>query len=1382
MAAVRLAPVQALLLCLALLSMSYVKNSSCKPVYTRIELLSLRSNPADVDPQLISTLPAEIQATNNSPCYPNSWRHRPHRSKRRAGVLSRFRKRPYRPPLPALLLSNVRSLRHKTDELFLLMQTNKDYNECSALCLTETWLDDTVSDQVVTPPGFTLHRADRSTLLSTKAKGGGICFMVNQRWCNNDTTLNTLCSPHLEYISVKCRPSYLPREFASVILVGVYIPPSANANTAITELATYISSVENNHPDGAVIVLGDFNHASLSTELPNYIQQVTCPSRGDNTLDHCYVASSEAYRSFPRAPLGNSDHAMLLLIPKYRQKLKSTKVTTKTVKSWSSANIDTLRACFECTDWDVFCPGADANCLEEHYDAMTSWVSPAPPPPFVITEEEVRKEFRKLDKRKAAGPDGVSPAVLSHCANQLAPPFTDLYNSILRHCTAPDCSKDSIIIPVPKSNKITCLNDYRPIALTSVVMKSFERIILSHLKKHTSPLLDTHQFAYRPNRSVEDAANLTLHSTLQHLDSPNTYTRILFMDFSSAFNTIDPVKLYNKMTDMNIHPSLCHLTRSFLWRRRQRVRIGSLLSGPLTLSTGVPQGCVLSPWLFSLYTNHLTSHHSSVSISKYADDTTITGLITNNNEDHYREQVKIYDGRSSGTLRVYHKFLGGQVASYFGHSVAVTDINSDGLDDVLIGAPLYMDRVTEQLQERGQVVVYLQRRNAPFTSRPDQSLIGFSSYGHFGSALAALGDLDMDGYQDVAIGAPWSGEGRRGQVFVYLGKSDGLSATPSQVIDSPLPSSRAAFGFTLRGGADVDGNGYPDLLVGAWGADQAFVYRSQAVIRSRVHFSLLPDFLNPDVKLCQLDNSAVSCFVMQMCVYVSGHRIPQETVLGVELQLDRMKQPLARRTLLLSTNQPYETFELTIQRELGVACVNKTAYLRPEDEVRDKLSPIFITVNISLHNTTQHAVLHGHTHGAIQTRIILDCGDDNVCVPDLRLSAEAAADSVSVGEDQSVLLLVSAENDGEGAYETELVVQVPTHTHYQSTQGLTRLVCVQRKENQTVVVTCDLGNPMRQGYKLQTGLLFSVGHLEEVESHISFNLRIRSKNTVNPDSNKVTVKIQVKAEATLEIRGGSSPPDVILSLPDWPLAMHPGSLQEVGPLVEHVYELRNLGPSAVNSRLTVDFPITRRHHFLLYVFSNAAEESLTCHVLNASQIDPYRLAVNSSAAVVPEFSQQEETTTHSQNRETVHVNCSSSDVECVRFVCEVMELERGFSAVVRISARLWTQTLTETPYLNYELVSSASYDVINASSKVQPVVLPSGHTQTQTNVLWRPDGEKEVPIGYVVLSIISGLLLLGMLCFIFWKLGFFKRTRPPNEDDEDEEQLAEESQYAEMTE
>ncbi|KAM3597151.1 uncharacterized protein V6R79_000563 [Siganus canaliculatus] len=731
-------------------------------------------------------------------------------------------------------------------------------------------------------------------------------------------------------------------------------------------------------------------------------------------------------------------------------------------------------------------------------------------------------------------------------------------------------------------------------------------------------------------------------------------------------------------------------------------------------------------------------HGYSVSSGQLTGDSTHDYLV-GVPHDRTTGSVNIYDGQRRGSsLRISHTFKGTQAASYFGHSVAVADVNGDGLDDVLVGAPLFMDRVMDKLQERGQVVLYLQGRHSSFSSRPDQSLIGFSLYGRFGSALAMLGDLDVDGYQDIAVGAPWSGDGGRGQVFIYLGSSEGLSAQPSQVINGPLTSSRPAFGFSLRGGTDIDENGYPDLLVGAWAADQVFVYRSRTVIQSRVSLSLLPDFLNPEVKLCRQEQRPVSCFVVQMCFHLSGHMIPQETALGVELHLDRMKQLMAKRTLLLSTNQPQHTMKLLVQREVGVACINQTAYLK--------------------------------------TRIVLDCGDDNICVPKLQLSAEPVSDSVLVGGDQSVMLMVSAKNDGEGAYETELVVRIPEHTHFQSSQGINRLVCVQRKENRTVVVICDLGNPMRPNVTVQTGLLFSVGHLEQVESHIAFSLRIRSKNLVNSHSNEVSVQVQVKAEASLEIRGGSSPPEVVLPLPDWQPSVNPGSLEKVGPVVEHVYELRNQGPTTVNARLIVDFPSSWQHHFLLYIFSNSTEESLSCWTPNASQMDLFKLVNNSASSslpVVPALDQQEEINSLFQ---TVHVNCSNSDVGCIRFVCDVMALGRGFSAVIRISARLWTHSLMQTPYLNYDLMSSASYEVINTSSMVQPALLPSGCTQTQLSVLWRqPDGAKDVPIGYIILSIICGLLLLSLLCLVFWKVGFFKRSRPPTYDDDgdgdgDEEQ------------
>ncbi|KAI2643773.1 putative RNA-directed DNA polymerase from transposon BS [Labeo rohita] len=149
---------------------------------------------------------------------------------------------------------------------------------------------------------------------------------------------------------------------------------------------------------------------------------------------------------------------------------------------------------------------------------------------------------------------------------------------------------------VPKKPKITGLNDYRPVALTSVVMKAFEKLVLAYLKDITGPLLDSFQFAYRANRSVDDTVNMALHYILQHLDRTGNYARILFVDFSSAFNTIMPDLLSDKP----------------------------------------PSGCVLSPLLFSLYTNDCTSKDPSVKLLKFADITTVIGLIKDrdNGADH----------------------------------------------------------------------------------------------------------------------------------------------------------------------------------------------------------------------------------------------------------------------------------------------------------------------------------------------------------------------------------------------------------------------------------------------------------------------------------------------------------------------------------------------------------------------------------------------------------------------------------------------------------------------------------------------------------------------------------------------------------------------------
>ncbi|KAI3354737.1 hypothetical protein L3Q82_004570 [Scortum barcoo] len=145
----------------------------------------------------------------------------------------------------------------------------------------------------------------------------------------------------------------------------------------------------------------------------------------------------------------------------------------------------------------------------------------------------------------------------------------------------------------------------------------------------------------RPNRSTEDAITLTLHTALSHLDQRDTYVRMLFIDYSSAFNTIVPSKLVTKLRDLGLNSALCDWILNFLTGRPQAVRMGSTTSSTLTLNTGAPQGCVLSPLLYSLFTHDCVATHSSNTIViKFADNTTVIGLITGDDETAYREEVR----------------------------------------------------------------------------------------------------------------------------------------------------------------------------------------------------------------------------------------------------------------------------------------------------------------------------------------------------------------------------------------------------------------------------------------------------------------------------------------------------------------------------------------------------------------------------------------------------------------------------------------------------------------------------------------------------------------------------------------------------------------------
>ncbi|XP_060111252.1 integrin alpha-IIb [Heteronotia binoei] len=721
-----------------------------------------------------------------------------------------------------------------------------------------------------------------------------------------------------------------------------------------------------------------------------------------------------------------------------------------------------------------------------------------------------------------------------------------------------------------------------------------------------------------------------------------------------------------------------------------------------------------------------------------------------------------------------------KMASYFGHTVAVADINGDGKDDILVGAPLFMERHSDsKLYEVGRVYLYLQRKTPQAYSVPWQKLTGTEAYGHFGMAIAPLGDVDQDGYTDIAIGAPFAGQEVGGRVYIYSGQSDGLSTSPVQIIENPFGRS-AGFGFAVRGATDIDANGYPDVLVGAFEASKVAVYRARPVVVIEAGV-VVPEALNPEEKSCTVAKMKVSCFTIQMCVGVSGKTIPLKMGLEAELQLDRMKQKFWRRVFLEQTSQSSQVFPLELSRKGPQTCRNITAYLRDEMDFKDKLSPIVISFNFRLGSAVEagdlEPVLSGQTMVQKQTRIILDCGEDSICIPDLQLFANAIDRPLLIGAENVLLIHIEAVNAGEGAYEAELVVELPRGAYFQTAHVTSqKLICNSRKENETSMVACELGNPMKSHTEMQVDMEVSVSQLEEAGEAVTFRMQLKSGNRDNPNSNVKLLHVPVEVEARMKLWGNSAPASVLLPLVTENPKSESKKVADYGPPVEHIYQLQNDGPSSVSgAELLVNFPNRFRGSFLLYITKVTTEGSISCSPSN--ETNPLKLEVLEPTATPtyngtfqPQRWREKRDVTAEADRAMlqgpVMVNCSSQ--ACAAILCQVGALEKGQGASVSIHTVLWLQTFQECPLEHFLIQSQAWFGASGMPYRIQPKVLPSGISMAETLVeRLNPDAEKSIPVWWIVAAVLAGLFLLAASITLLWKTGFFKRTRPPAEDEEE---------------
>jgi hypothetical protein len=247
---------------------------------------------------------------------------------------------------------------------------------------------------------------------------------------------------------------------------------------------------------------------------------------------------------------------------------------------------------------------------------------------LVLLEHEVERELSQT-KNSSPGIDEIPAWILREFSPILAAAVTHVFNSSLSSCLYPECFKFATVTPIPKTRSPT-LSDFRPISLLPLLSKVFERIIL---KKWFIPLtldkMDPMQFAFTrgPGKGCSCALALIQHKILNFLDESSGAVRLLLVDLSKAFDCATKSVTIQALTRLCIPPELIYWTHSYMKGRHQSVKYNGKSSQWMKISSGVPQGSVLGPFLFATIIDNLCPLMPNSVLIKFADDITVIHFI-----------------------------------------------------------------------------------------------------------------------------------------------------------------------------------------------------------------------------------------------------------------------------------------------------------------------------------------------------------------------------------------------------------------------------------------------------------------------------------------------------------------------------------------------------------------------------------------------------------------------------------------------------------------------------------------------------------------------------------------------------------------------------------
>ncbi|GFT77731.1 integrin alpha-PS1 [Trichonephila clavipes] len=534
--------------------------------------------------------------------------------------------------------------------------------------------------------------------------------------------------------------------------------------------------------------------------------------------------------------------------------------------------------------------------------------------------------------------------------------------------------------------------------------------------------------------------------------------------------------------------------------------------------------------------------------------------------------------RNDVTFEVQLILNGEKFASSFGYSLTSIDINSDGYVDLVVGAPFYFDK-----GKGGAIYIYMNSAEGISENTEPIKITG-KPESRYGFAVENAGDLNQDGFPDLAVGAPYEEGG--GTVYIYSGSEDGIILTPSQVIQpedikvlsNTFNQNFLTFGYSLNGRIDIDNNGYPDLLIGCYESNTIILLRSRPVLDIITSVTGQLSSIDPDKKGCDMDRNAPGvCFSFKACFKFNSslssfdaqklkYKIEAETFTGRKYYRVRFKSSLDSDTPNIVENEIIMKGS-SFNRE---HCSEEVVYLK--------------------------------------AKFLKDCGANDICesaldvAVDINLKRDEQGRPILYLGEKQLALSVKVTNSKEPAYDAMLYVFHPASLSYVGRKVVKgdQIECVPYN---TTVTRCELGNPLKN---------------DEVELQIRFNPKEvasddRSLKFTSVDENireDTEIEASIVKLAELEIRGASQPEQAFYGGDSSKVPVY---VDDIGNEVVHIYEIINHGPwLATGVEVFVSWPyeaIGSYEHgkWLLYIIENPEVIGNGYCELDPSQLNPLKL-------------------------------------------------------------------------------------------------------------------------------------------------------------------------------